>query len=65
MRKPAAVADSVIKVAFERFGPHGTPVKWMFVVPASEADAARPADAKHSADARRRSTCAFASVASA
>ena len=53
MREPAAVADSVIKVAFGHFGAYDTRVTRLFIVRAIEADA------------KRRSTAALASVASA
>jgi hypothetical protein len=42
MRKLEALAE----VAFGRFGAHGRRPSRVFVVPASDADAARPADAK-------------------
>ena len=59
MREPAAVADSVIKVAFGHFGAYDTRVTRLFIVRAIEVDAEALADAK------RRSAAALASVASA
>ena len=47
-----------IDVAFGRVGAHGKRVIWLFVMPGSEADARRPADATP------RSTASLASVAS-
>ena len=60
MRKPKAVAA----VVPGRVGAHSTRVRPLFSVLASEAEAARPADAGCLADARPRSTSARASVAS-
>jgi hypothetical protein len=61
MRKLEVVAE----VACGRFGAHGTRAGRRLAVPASEANTARPADAKRPTDAKPHSPSALASVASA